>query len=253
MSAQRPPSMTEWMRTVRREWDAEALRNGWARCVPMTYDGVQEIRRLERADHDLAGAVRAHDFAVAELHAAEDRILAARTKLQLSADESPADAWLAYQELSSANPKDELELLRAYWVIKRAATMQLRDEEATRERLDRVSAPYAAADRLGWPTDWLVAFARKWEELGGTGASACAWADAGWSALEVLTNESFTSPWNADVPTRVQATAVPLRSGPDAGRSWDWMVYRLTVDVRDPRLPSDLDEDDPTWRGIAWI
>lgn len=70
---------------------------------------------------------------------------------------------------------------------------------------DRVQA-------FGWPDGWDQRLLDLWVDLGGSSASAVAWANAGWSAEDVLTEPDIEGFKEETLEARVTALVVPERS-----------------------------------------
>lgn len=196
----------------RQQEDAENALRGWAPCTPISWDEIYTVEELESASVDLAHAEHALSLAQAFVDDDQLAVDAARKALGSDPSEPRPVAWATFTRARDLQPEAEDALLQAYWTVKRARERQANILEPSQSEIDRIRARHAAAERLGWPVQWPVHLAGRWEELGGIGPSAAAWAAAGWSPHEVLTLEHFSDSWNAEVATRVVSEVVPRRS-----------------------------------------
>jgi hypothetical protein len=119
-------------------------------------------------------------------------------------------AFRAYEALSRQEPAREREFWDAYEIILRRGPRQehLADAIKEQQRSDRLRELVA---ELGWPSSWPPRYVALWERLGGTGESARAWAQAGWTVREVLLDPQLRLPWNAPIDVRVRTTEVPMK------------------------------------------
>jgi hypothetical protein len=193
---------------MRRQEDMRNAENGWAPCVPIGLSFALQVEDLRKAEVDLGAAKAVLANAEAGLERDHPQLAAAHAVLGFSGD-AESVPWKAVVSATERDPASEQDFIHAYWTIKRSADRQARTIAAAREAVIRISQLITTAEALPWPASWPIQLARLWERLGGTGASASAWAQAGWRPDEVLTYEHFCDQWNAALPSRVVAESVP--------------------------------------------
>ena len=184
------------------------VARGWAPRVAIPEEIEDGIARAERIHVDLVALEQ--QIADARANANPETLLAAHRRLGLEPPATVTTAWKAYEKASAADPTHESALNDAYQTIFRWTSREASVSSAE-QALEIARARASLAKKLNWPTEWTAQFVQLWVDLGGTGASAQAWAKSGWSPREVLTAGQLQGPWNAPIPERVRATEAPLR------------------------------------------
>lgn len=83
-----------------------------------------------------------------------------------------------------------------------------------RDALGKAEQSERTAGQNGWPSSWPVTLMTVWVRHGGTMRSAQAWATAGWSAADILTQPNLSDTWNPGFDERLTLTDPPPHTTP---------------------------------------
>lgn len=204
-----PPTMQErWIQTVRAAEAAVAAGLGYAPAIDISEGLVEEVDRLgstPEPDPELPALIQR--LAEETSTSTRERSLAV---LGCETGAGVTAAWKAYESLSADHPEREREYWDAYQVVLMREQRQVLLAQAQKEQ-EAAKRQQQVVAELDWPISWPSRYAPLWQRLGGTGASARAWAQAGWTIREVLLERQLRSAWNAPVDERVITIDVPVK------------------------------------------
>jgi len=190
---------------------ADAASRGWAPPVSVPSEVLACVREAESRTFDID--LLDGDIEIHERQTDDGAIGDARSVLGIHDSAGVTVAWRAYETKAAEDPGNELALFEAYTLI------QFLDDRrrrlvALRKRRDEVRSLLETARAAGWPDQWPIFYFSAWKKIGGSLASARAWAAAGWSPREVLTEGQLKCSWNAEIRGRVRTRKVPQRPAP---------------------------------------
>ena len=167
---------------------------------------------LAQEDHENEVAKRVQELA--DMAGSQQALSAARELLGLEPDQ--VVLYKHVKERISQNPNDEswaLETWDAFWRIQKSYSapneqqleQALRRAEKTQSdfQMQQIREQSDAAKR-GWPDGWPWELCKVWRNRGGTMPSARAWAEAGYTAEEVLLGTPPTPEAMTDLPQRLR-------------------------------------------------
>lgn len=176
-------------------------------------DIIREARYLLSRAHPRDDLQRARSAYEKTLIAEADREVArtaAAERLGLPIDSPRPEVFRRVETLAAEDPAHSPD----YWYAAYDLVPPLVDGpesalEVVRQAEARVAALEDQLRDFNWPTSWDERLCPLWVKVGGTSASAHAWANAGWSPVDVLTDLEIPGFPESSLESRVTATEVP--------------------------------------------
>ena len=174
---------------------------------------IREARYLLSRAHPRDDLQRARSAYEKTLVAEADREVARRAaaeRLGVPIDSPRQAVFRRVETLAAEDPENSSD----YWYAAYDLVPPLVDGpesalEVVRQTETALGALETQLRQFNWPPSWDERLCRLWVRVGGTSASAYAWASAGWSPVDVLTELEIPGFPESSLESRVTATEVP--------------------------------------------